>query len=167
MVANSQEFDAKHINGYNFFEELIICNNLFRNGKVILMVGNFIPLLIEKNKYPLVSLSIPIDKDKWKVIVRKNKSLNSNILVNLLKNSKLCVEINKENVDFKKIGKYTLNLRKTILSVEKTADSSAIINEIDMRPLGFNIYCDHDGLHVGGIVLSNNSFIDVHTMIKL
>ena len=54
-----------------------------------------------------------------------------------------------------------------LLSVTARDDESAVVNNMDLRPIGLNIVGDGNGLQIGGSSLSGNIFSGVDTIIGL
>jgi hypothetical protein len=108
----------------------------------------------------VVWLSAPISKDRkeWRYIVEKNVSFGSPIIV----------------VTTKDIPGSTIILllhgageTKKLIDVKKISDEQAVINEIDLNPLGFKIHGDPKGLHIGGHFLSGNTFEGAYSTIAI
>ncbi len=136
------------------FKGLIVCGNQFIRGVVTIRMKSKIPFLIGKGNVPLIWLNAPLTKDghNWKEVIVKNESLNK----------KIEVMISKDTVSI-----MTNDKTFTVIKVNKLSDDLAEIIDLDLSPLGLNIYGDKSGLHIGMHSVSNNIFEAVHTMIAM
>jgi hypothetical protein len=57
--------------------------------------------------------------------------------------------------------------RHTVLDAESIGESDVLIKEIDLRPLGLNVYGNQSGLKLGGMQLSNNTMSGVEVAFSL
>jgi hypothetical protein len=140
------------------FSKIIICSNSFIDGEYIIKVNMHVPLLIGKGIMPLVWLSIPLPNDKFSYIVERNISHHPKIIVEL-SNDKRSVNI--------KISEDKYKTDKVVINIFKETDDSIIIKQIDLRPIGLDIYGNEDGLNVGTNVIKNSNFLNVNTMIGI
>lgn len=137
---------------YISFHELVICGNRFINGTVPIEVESTPVLLIGRSEPPSVWISVP-DKQRSNphALVVNNQSLVSEIDVLTRKNSTVII----------------FDKSITMLFVKKESDERAIVLALDLRPIGLNIFGDEESLNVATNVLENNTFKNVHTMIKI
>jgi hypothetical protein len=136
------------------FGELILCSNSFINGFVPIEISGHIPFLIGNGEYPTIWISKPASKDGsiWKDVVIQNKTPDNNISIIFSEKEKLV------NIS---IGSIIL------IQAKKISNDKAEVMNIDLRPLGLNIYGDIHGLYVATNLFSNNSFSNVYTMMAL
>jgi hypothetical protein len=139
------------------FNHLTICSNIIINGKIIVEIDGNVPLLIGKGELPLVWLRVMVSPNEWKYVVERNVSLNQNINV----------ELSKINNAVKIVYRDKYKIVKTIVNVIKNTENDVIVDEMDLRPVGLTIYGDKDELHIGTNTLKNNTFSNIHTMIKI
>ncbi|WP_252959046.1 hypothetical protein [Pseudomonas simiae] len=129
--------------GYFPYSLLSVCGNKLMGGAKILSVGDVFPVLIGKGSKPqiwLMAIASPTDK-KFISIVEASISQHSFVHVE---------EVGRQIV-VKVQG-------ATVLRVEQTGDDQALVSELNMRPLGLNIYGGNSKLEAGGVTFSNNSF---------
>ncbi len=140
--------------GYFPFKELIVCSNQFIRGVVPIRIKSKIPFLVGKGDVPIIWLNAPSAKDgnNWKEVVVKNESLNKKIEVMISKDT---VSIATNDKTF------------TVIKVNKLSYDLAEIIDLDLRPLGLNIYGDKNGLYIGTHSVLNNIFEAAHTMIAM
>ena len=136
---------------YNPFPKLIICGNTLINVKIPFEVEGQIPLLIGNNETPKIWLSVPEPPPakKWHQIVRTNRALHKDARV--------------IGVDTAEISVWVIN--KKVLSLTKREDGVPEVTELDLRPLGLNIFGDTTKLMIGTNKLINNTFKNVRVMI--
>lgn len=131
------------------YQKLIFCSNVLEGGGNLIEVSGKIPILIGKGKPPLVWLSVK-QKKKFTMAVEASKS-------------------NFSGVTAKNIFGGTVVMFKgvVLLSAREITDEEAEVTEVDLRPLGLNIYGDKSGLHVGSTQFSGNHFIGAGTMVGI
>lgn len=136
------------------FEKLEICSNQFIKGKVPIEVHKHAILLIGSGEQPVIWLSGPVTKEgkQFQEIIMKNKSLNEAVKVKVSA---------KNNSTIVKVGDIT------IVEVAKVSEEKAVVSQIDLRPVGLNIYGDAKELCVGTNKLVSNIFTNVHTMVGI
>lgn len=139
---------------YSPFKELEICSNQFIDGKIPIEVHKNAIFLIGRGPHPLIWLSGLFSKEgkQFQEIVKKNKSLNEAVKVNVSA---------KGNSTVVKVGDII------ILEVTKVSEEKAIVSKIDLRPVGFNIQGNANQLTVGTNSFISNTFSHVRTMIGI
>ena len=137
---------------YKPFDQLTLCSNTLINVPVPFEVDGYIPLLIGRNELPKIWLNAPPPKSgtEWIPLVRQNRSLHKAVKL-----------IKQENGIIIKIN--TIE----ILRVLKVSNSSANVVQMDLRPIGLNIYGDESHLVVGTHQLASNTFQNVYVMIGI
>lgn len=154
-------------NDYIPFNEIVFCSNLFINGNVLIQIGNDAILLVGNGEVPLIWLKYPTNHNNWAYIVEKNTPLHKDISI-FANNRTTTMIFNLLNtINDNIIKNYNLDIKKTIIKVSKISNKKAIIEELDLRPIGLEIYGNNDGLNVATNYLKNNSFVNVDTMIKI
>ncbi len=127
------------------FERLNFCSNILQNCDIPIIAIDGSPiLLVGKGKQPQVWI--------WAIINIETKKLGPVVIAN--SNRILTDEIKVEVEDDSTCIKYKNNT--VIIKVIKLSDEDAIIEQIDMRLYGFNIYGDSSTLNVGADVMVGN-----------
>lgn len=127
---------------YRPFQELEICSNRLINVEHFIGIDNFSPLLIGNDSTkPLIWLFTRINKQSWIPLVSKNKSNHTKVFVTEQENSITII------ID-----------GKTIINAVKESDQKCIVNQLDMRPVGFNFYGNENGLNIGNSQFNGNTF---------
>ncbi len=137
---------------YKPFDHLILCSNILINVQIPFEVGGNVPLLIGRNELPQVWLNAPSQKPRleWIPIVRQNRSLHKQVKI-IKDGNELFVKINTIDV----------------LRVLKISANSANVVQLDLRPIGLNIYGDESHLVVGTNQLASNTFQNAYVMIGI
>lgn len=144
--------DIKLPENYIPFPQLIICSNIFNNGKIPIIIKGNIPFLVGNNDNLLIWLSGPLSENNynWRDYIIKNESLDKRLKINIENNS------------------ITVLFKSTIIiKVIKKSSEIAEIIKLDLRPLGLNIYGNENELIIGKNKFVKNSFIAVETMIAI
>lgn len=119
-------------------EVLEVCSNKIIGGGNIFGIDNFAPLLIGDGEYPRVWLYSRIDKVNWTPIIKDNESLHSDLRI-------------YENSEERRVTIIMGVL--PILSVVKIGNRHCKVDQMDLRPIGYNLYGNNDRL-----VVSNSNF---------
>ena len=127
------------------FHELIVCSNTAIDGFTPFRVLDVIPLLVGKGPTPRVWL---------------------NMLSGLSVVSDNCAKLQNIKVEATPSSVTVLLDTNVILKVVKLADDRAEVMELDLRPLGFDIHGNEQGLSVGPSRFEGNSVTNVHTMFR-
>lgn len=132
------------------YKKLNFCSNILIDCKFLLSIGDKIPILIGSNKKPLIWLSAIIDPKKkhYQDLVVASEAIHP--LVTISENGSLLNIFAKNQL---------------ILSIKSDQPDSALIDNIDLRPIGINIFGDEKVLNVGTNKFSSNTFQNVETMI--
>jgi hypothetical protein len=136
------------------FKELIICSNIMIDGKVPFTIKMGVPLLVGRGEVPLIWLAVPISKEAsdWKYVVEGSQSLDKRYDVISFDEGK-SIRIMLDNIN--------------LIQVNKISDEKAKITNLDLRPLGINIYGDNSGLFVGTNRMAKNTFNSIFGMVKI
>ncbi|OAN13329.1 hypothetical protein A3K86_16895 [Photobacterium jeanii] len=136
--------------GYQPLKKLTICSNTLTGGGNLVSIGNELPVVIGRGSTPQIWLKAIGDSTTNELvpIVEKNKSMHPAIKVTVNNNSVL-----------------VLISGEVILSVKATSQDVMIVDKLDLRPIGLNLYGDTSSLSVGGNTFSRNSMHGGGTLI--
>lgn len=139
--------------GYTPFDELIVCSNKLIKGTRPFEIEGKTPLLVGKDKGPLIWLYLPTSKGtpEWSQLVTANKSLNSNIKVNITDEIRVNVTAGFH----------------AIIDVILQSPETAEILQLDLRPFGLDIHGDTQSLYIAKSRFSHNTFQNVNVMIGI
>lgn len=124
------------------YASLIVCSNSLLGGGHIVSIGDVLPIIIGKGEKPMV----------WLQALTKPESKEFVTIVEGSISKYPAVKIYEENFVLKVSISGTM-----VLSVRSTADDSADVDELDLRPLGLNLHGDSSMLMVGASKFSGNS----------
>lgn len=129
--------------GYEPYSILSLCSNKLLNGTKIIAVKDILPLLIGKGAKPQIWLQALQSPQSKKYILLVDASISRHPLVRVEEvGRQIIVKINGG----------------TVLRVEQTADDQAIVSELDLRSIGFNVYGGMSELSVGGMTFIGSTF---------
>lgn len=132
--------------GYKPYQSLRFCSNTISGGGQIFAMGKVLPLLIGVGRSPriwLQAVAAPGSKE-FVTIVADSKAIHPAAEVEV-KGNKIVIFVQG----------------KTVLRVEAKDDKSAVVSEVDFRPLGLNVFGNSTRLNLGGMQLSQNTFAGV------
>jgi len=133
---------------------LVLCSNSLQDFKYIINDNNFIPILIGVGNIPRIWIYAKSNNTSISVI-RDNISNLPNIKINIyLKESRLSIEYISGN-----------NINNSILKMD-FKESKFVVTEMDLRPIGYNIYGNEQGLTIGTSKMNNNKFQGIESFIK-
>lgn len=130
---------------YISLESLTICSNKMIGGGFPFAVGGQLPLIIGSGKEPMVWMQAVTDSHAKTLLLIVDENISTVKEINVTKPESGVIEIYLE-------GKIKL------LRVKKMGNKSATISDLDLRPLGLNIFGNEKGLNVGGSSFSKNTF---------
>jgi hypothetical protein len=138
---------------YKPFPKLIICGNTLINVQIPFEIDGETPLLIGDNGAPKIWLSAPASPPAkmWHQIVRTNRSLHEAVKVIGAGTQEISVTVSN----------------RTILNLSKRPDGISEVTELDLRPIGLNIFGNINKLMVGTNQLVNNTFQNVRIMVGI
>ncbi|PRW95998.1 hypothetical protein C7A07_23995 [Pseudomonas fragi] len=138
--------------GYLPYQALTLCSNKLIGGTKVVSVGKVLPLLIGKGAKPQIWIqALQFPKSK-KYILLVDASISRHPLVRVEElGSQIVVKVNGG----------------IVLRVEQTGDDQAVVDELDLRSLGFNVYGGVSELNVGNITFSNSTFNQVGVMVGI
>jgi hypothetical protein len=150
MVANVNKLPEAYVP----FPELRVCSNLMKSGTAPFVFGENIPLLLGKNVYPRVWISVPTDAaaSTWADLLVGGTSWHEEMKLFLSEDQR------ELSIQFRRVP---------ILEVKIVSEDSAEIPFIDFRTIGLNIVGDREGLNIGPQRLVNNTFENVAFMMRL
>jgi hypothetical protein len=137
---------------YSPFKTLIICSNTLYDGGNLVAVGDVLPVLIGKGEKPKIWLQALADSKKNQFVTIVDESISKHPTV------KVYEESGNLNVVISEV---------VILSVKMIGLDSAIVEKLDFRPIGLNMYGNSSTLTVGGGTFSGNSMSGGGTLIGL
>lgn len=144
--------EIKYPQNYIPLSRLEVCSNTLIGGGNIIGFDNFSPLLIGKGIVPLVWIYAKADRLNWISIVAESRSNHAKVKI-------------EQNLDQRQI---IVKVESTVLLDAKMLnDDSCIVSQIDMRPIGLNLFGDSEALTMGGSKFSGNSFQGVTFMIGI
>lgn len=132
-------------------KELTICSNKLIGGGDLIRIGNYVPLVIGNGKSPKIWLNVEI-KNKLFTLIKNNISLNNQVII---------IENNQERSTIIKIE------NKIILSCKLLADYMCVVDQMDLRPIGLNIFGDSENLEIGNSNLSKNTIDSASFLISM
>lgn len=125
------------------YETVEICSNKLINGYAIIGIGDFAPLLIGKGETPQVWFYYQDAKGNWLPLIQQNTSSTPRIKI----------ENKIENKSTRIWMESTL-----IIEAYNQLNDYCKITQIDLRPLGLNIYGTDKELFFAGNSFKNNKF---------
>jgi hypothetical protein len=128
-------------------EKVVLCTNTILGGSHLFTVGSALPLLIGAGgsapRIWLQAISNP-DNKEFISIVQDSKSTHPAVSVRTDRSS-VHVQVDSQ----------------TVLNAEFNDENTAVVKEIDLRPLGLNVHGDQSGLSLGGMLLRGNTMSNV------
>ena len=137
---------------YSPYSILSLCSNKLLGGTKIVVIKDVLPLLIGKGSKPQIWLQALQSPQSKKYILLVDASISRHPLVRVEEvGRQIIVKINGG----------------TVLKVEQTSDDQAIVTELDLRSIGFNVYGGMSELFVGGMTFSHSTFSGVGAMVSM
>jgi hypothetical protein len=139
---------------YMPFHRLELCSNKFVDVKVPMAVRDFPVLLIGRGVVPIVWLGAPrqVGASDWIFVVTEGQSNNPLVQVSIDKAK----------------GRVVIKAGGTVLLQARTnSPDDAIVEKLDLRPVGLAVTGDRSALHVGTNQFSGNTIQGAHTGIAL
>jgi hypothetical protein len=139
---------------YHPFRELNLCSNVLVNVPVPISVGGRPALLVGRSlsldrPHPLAWLAAPAGPNSkdWVFVVERNRPLRPLIVI----------ESDQPNRTIQVRVGGTLVLRA------KASTDTAVVDALDLRPLGLLAYGGETDLHIGGQTFGGNRFENLQT----
>ena len=124
------------------YDSLTVCSNSLFGGGYIVSIGDVLPIIIGRGDKPMI----------WLQALTKPEPKEFFMIVEGSISKDAAVKVYEENNVLKVSVSGTI-----VLSVRATADNSAKVDELDLRPLGLNLHGDSSRLMVGASKFSGNS----------
>jgi len=127
---------------YEPYESLLICSNTLQGGGHIVAVGETLPLVIGKGTKPQIWLQAMNNPEQKEFVSIIESSVSKHA----------AVEIIEEN------GAIVVTIQGSkVLVVRSPSENSAIVSQLDLRPIGLNLFGNESSLTVGGSTFSHNT----------
>lgn len=137
---------------YQPLELLEVCSNQIIGGGAILGIDNFAPLRIGDGIVPAVWLYARVDKENWTAIIKKSESFHSLITI-------------QKDLEKREI---TINIDETtVLRAKMTSYKKCLVDKIDLRPVGFNLFGEGKNFQVANSSFSGNTFNGISFMVGM
>ena len=135
---------------YRPYQTLTVCSNTLIGGGHLVLIGEVLPLLVGSGDAPTIWLQAPTDRTGTKYVPLVTASVAAHPAVAVVKNEEgLTVSIGGAPV----------------IHIKQMDRESAVIDLIDLRPIGLNIHGDAKSLTAGGATFSSNTFSGGGTLI--
>lgn len=133
------------------YQHLTICSNQLIGGGNLIAIGEILPLLVGRGEEnPKVWLQTPNQPNGKSYIPLVTASVATHPNINIVTNDQ----------------SLTISIFGTIIiHISQINSESAIIDHLDLRQVGFNIYGDSNSLVAGGSTFSHNVFNGVGTLL--
>jgi hypothetical protein len=145
---------------YHPFRELNLCSNVLVNVPVPILVGGRPGLLVGQQlglmviNLPLVWIAAPTSPGStdWVFAVENNRPLRPLIVV----------EYDQPG------GTVQIRVEDTlVLRAKQTSQDTAVVDALDLRPLGLVAYGDEKAINVGGTMMERNRFERIEVAFKI
>lgn len=138
---------------YKPMHKLILCGNTLIDVNIPFEVDGGIPLLIGANGEPQIWLNArpPSPGMPWVPVIRQNRSMHKAAQIQGVGSDTVIVEIQGTKV----------------LVLQKRQPDTFEVTELDLRPVGLNIYGDRSKLMIGTNQLVSNMFQNVNVMVGI
>jgi|SRR5690606_30389465 len=136
---------------FSAVKRLKIGSNTFQDFNALIEIGDQNPLVISGGEVPVVTLLISMNGN-WVPIVEGNKSNSPAVGVN----------IDRHNRSIK-----IVLMGNPLLIARCLSEDDIEFTQLDIRPLGLNIFLEGDTFIVGNMKFSRNTFSGVGTVFKL
>lgn len=127
---------------YQPYDKLTICSNTLLGGGHVIAVGEILPIVIGKGTKPqiwLQAMSAPNSKEFVSII---ESSVSKHPAVEVIEMD----------------GSIIINIQGIkVLVVKANSDNSALVSQLDLRPIGLNVYGNQSSLTAGGSTFSGNT----------
>lgn len=142
------------------YERLTVCNNELVNCKAILNHKGFYPILIGKGIFPQIWIYSKYRRyTQISNIPLVERSISN---VNYLK---VDIDLDKQLLTIKYLD-YNEFSQNVILSMSY-ANLDPVIDILDLRPIGYDIYGSSSGLNAGTGLFSGNTMVNIDAMFAI
>lgn len=138
--------------GYRPYGRLTLCSNLLIGGGHLIQVGEVLPLLVGNGEIPQVWLQAPTD--------RTGKQFIQLVVASVAAHPAVLISVSDGILSVGAGG-------KKVLQVREVGFDEAVVELLDLRPIGFNIFGDKNGLSAGGMQMSGNTVSGGGTFLAL
>jgi len=135
---------------YKPYQKLTVCSNVLIGGGHLVVLGEVLPLLVGSGEGPTIWLQAPTDKSGKSYVPLVTASVASHPAVGVVSN--------RDGLTVSIAG-------VPVIHVKQASQDSAVIDLLDLRPVGLNIYGNASSLTAGGTTLSQNTFSGGGTML--
>lgn len=135
---------------YKPYQRLTVCSNLLIGGGHLVVIDEVLPLLVGCGEAPMLWLQAPADKT--------GKTYVPLVAASVALHPAVSVVSDKDGLTVSVGG-------ATVIHVAQTDSESAVIDLLDLRPIGLNISGNAACLIAGGANLSHNTFSGGGTML--
>lgn len=142
--------EIKYPQKYIPVKVLNICSNKIVGGGNLISINNLYPLIIGKGTIPLIWIYTKYDKNNWIPLVSENNALHSSLKIESLSDKREVIITIEET---------------TIIDAKMSDDDTCIVNQIDLRPIGINLFGDENSLTFGTSKFAGNTFKGVSFML--
>ena len=147
MITKSNLPDSYHPYG-----RLTLCSNLLIGGGHLIQIDDILPLLVGKGEIPQIWLQAPTD------IARK--TFTQLVIASVAAHPAILLNFDSGVLSVSAGG-------KSMLRVRETGPDEAMVDLLDLRPVGFNIVGDEKCLTAGGVKMSGNTISGGGTFLAL
>lgn len=151
LIPSGFEILSKDYENEALYDELIVCSNILINTKHIMVTNDgWCPLVVRKGKSPMVWLSY-----REAVTSQDNtQPVKYNYIELINKSNSLHPQVSVVSTTHG----FQIKIDDTILAeAGNHNDGKLEIFTLDMRPLGLNIYGDHQSINIGNNSMSRSS----------
>lgn len=135
---------------YKPYQKLTVCSNVLIGGGHLVVLGEVLPLLVGSGDGPTIWLQAPTDKSGKSYIPIVTASVASHPAVGVVSNNDgLTVSI----------------AGVPVIHIKQADQDSAVVDLLDLRPVGLNIFGNASSLTAGGATFSQNTFSGGGTML--
>lgn len=131
---------------YRPYQIISFCSNQIIGGGHIFAMGKDLPLLIGEGRKPRIWLQAVSTPDSRELITVVSNSRSTHPAVSV-------------KVDGKRV--IVTVQGRTVISAEPMGANGAVVTELDLRPVGLNVFGNQSGLSLGGMHLSHNTISGV------
>jgi hypothetical protein len=136
--------------GFKPYSTLKVCSNTVQGGGHLLVVENVLPLLVGVGVQPQVWLQAPTSASRRDYVLLVEASVSRHPAVHITSEAD---------------GLVVTTAGTVVLKVKQTGPDSAEITDLDLRPVGFNVYGTERELNAGGAHFTGNTAIGVGSLI--
>ena len=128
---------------YTPFKTLYFCSNILRDVLIPIQVNGYPAFLVGRGKHPLLWLAAPVKINDLErtFIVRENVSINPAVHV----------VVNRRKAEV------AIVIGAVRVLVVRVMGNAGLIDQIDLRPVGLDVWGDKAALHIGGGTFGDNT----------